>query len=59
MYARMLQFLAQGANCPRKVLINSDTCLLDAPRPVALANANTPEERALILEKYLTPSATR
>jgi len=52
-YARMLQFLAQGVSCPRKVLINSDTYLLDAPQPQALVNANTPEERAVILEKYL------
>lgn len=51
MYARALQFLAQGANCPRKVLINSTTRLLDAPDPLALTNANTPEERAFILEK--------
>jgi molybdopterin-guanine dinucleotide biosynthesis protein A len=53
-YARLLQFLAQGVSCPRKVLINSATHLLDAPQPEALVNANTPEERAVILEKYLS-----
>ena len=58
-YARMLQFLAQGANCPRKVLINSATHLLDAPHPEALLNVNTPEERAFILEKYLRPATTQ
>lgn len=53
-YARALQFLAQGANCPRKVLINSATRLLDAPDPQVLSNANTPEERADMLEKLAT-----
>lgn len=53
-YVRLLQFLAQGVSCPRKVLINSDIHLLDAPAPEALVNANTPEERAFILKKYLT-----
>jgi molybdopterin-guanine dinucleotide biosynthesis protein A len=37
-------FLAQGYSCPRKVLINSDCALLDAPNPDALTNVNTPEE---------------
>jgi molybdopterin-guanine dinucleotide biosynthesis protein A len=50
-YTRALQFLAQGVNCPRKVLINSATRLLDAPRPHVLSNVNTPEERAVMLEK--------
>lgn len=51
-YARLLQFLAQGVSCPRKMLINSNIHLLDAPVPEALANANTPEEKEIILEKY-------
>ncbi|GAB4495875.1 MAG: hypothetical protein OHK0019_26230 [Saprospiraceae bacterium] len=51
-YARLLQFLAQGVSCPRKVLINSTVHLLNAPVPEALANANTPEEKEIILEKY-------
>lgn len=57
-YARLLQFLAQGVSCPRKVLINSAVNLLDAPKPEALLNANTPEERAVILEKYLVTHPT-
>ena len=51
-YGRLLQFLAQGVGCPRKVLINSDTHLLDAPNPAALLNVNTPEEKSAILERY-------
>ncbi|MCC6279689.1 MAG: NTP transferase domain-containing protein [Saprospiraceae bacterium] len=43
-YAVLLSFLAQGYSCPRKVLINSDTLVLQAPRPEALTNVNTPEE---------------
>ncbi|MEZ4899243.1 MAG: NTP transferase domain-containing protein [Saprospiraceae bacterium] len=43
-YQRMLQFLAMGYSCPRKVLINSDIKLLEAPNPQWLANVNTPEE---------------
>lgn len=53
-YQHLLQFLAQGVSCPRKVLINSPAHLLDAPNPEALLNVNTPEERALILEKLQT-----
>jgi len=51
-YARLLQFLAQGVSCPRKVLINSNIHLLDATVPETLTNANTPEEKEIILEKY-------
>ncbi|GGH00728.1 molybdopterin-guanine dinucleotide biosynthesis protein MobA [Mucilaginibacter phyllosphaerae] len=43
-YPVLLQYLAQGYSCPRKVLINSDVALLQAPNPDALANVNTPEE---------------
>jgi molybdopterin-guanine dinucleotide biosynthesis protein A len=43
-YHTLLQFLAQGYSCPRKVLINSDTTLLEAPDKEALTNVNTPEE---------------
>jgi molybdenum cofactor guanylyltransferase len=43
-YTVLLSFLAQGYSCPRKVLINSDIALLDAPNPEALTNVNTPEE---------------
>lgn len=43
-YPVLLQFLAQGYSCPRKVLINSDVNVLIAPDQEALANVNTPEE---------------
>jgi molybdopterin-guanine dinucleotide biosynthesis protein A len=43
-YPVLLSFLAQGYSCPRKVLINTDIALLNAPKPEALTNVNTPEE---------------
>lgn len=43
-YPLLLMMLSQGISCPRKVLLQSDTCLLDAPSPEALLNVNTPEE---------------
>ncbi len=43
-YAVLLSFLAQGYSCPRKVLLNSDALVLQAPNPEALTNVNTPEE---------------
>lgn len=43
-YPVLLSFLAQGYSCPRKVLINSDITLLNAPDPKALTNVNTPDE---------------
>ena len=43
-YPVLLSFLAQGYSCPRKVLINSETTLLNAPQPGDLTNVNTPEE---------------
>jgi molybdenum cofactor guanylyltransferase len=43
-YPVMLSFLAQGYSCPRKVLINTEPKLLQAPDPIALTNVNTPEE---------------
>ena len=45
-YPILLSFLAQGISCPRKVLINSEIHLLDAPNSAALSNVNTPEEKA-------------
>lgn len=38
------QFVADGIICPRKMLINSPTRLLDQPNPGALHNMNTPED---------------
>lgn len=43
-YPVLLEFLAQGYSCPRKVLINNDINLLQAPDPEALTNVNTPED---------------
>jgi molybdenum cofactor guanylyltransferase len=43
-YPILLQFLSQGISCPRKVLLNSDIELLDAPNPQALMNVNTVAE---------------
>ena len=37
-------FVADGVNCPRKILIRSDTLLLDQPNPRALDNVNTPDD---------------
>lgn len=43
-YPILLQFLVQGYSCPRKVLINSNVQLLDAPIGEKLMNVNHPEE---------------
>jgi len=40
------RFVEQGANCPRKILINSPTHLLEQPNPGALHNINSPEDLA-------------
>jgi molybdopterin-guanine dinucleotide biosynthesis protein A len=44
------RFVADGINCPRKILIRSDTLLLQQPDPSALDNVNTPDdlERSLL-----------
>ena len=39
-------FVAQGIKCPRKILLNSPTCLLTQPNPGALHNINRPEDLA-------------
>lgn len=39
-------FVDDGVVCPRKILINSDTQLLDQPDPAALDNVNTPDDLA-------------
>ncbi len=39
-------FIDDGIICPRKVLIRSDTQMLDQPNPAALDNINTPEDLA-------------
>jgi molybdopterin-guanine dinucleotide biosynthesis protein A len=37
-------FVSQGIVCPRKMMIRSDTELLELPDPRALDNVNTPED---------------
>ena len=49
-YPILLQFLAQGFSCPRKVLINSDVNLVDAPDGQKLMNVNRPEELAEVMK---------
>jgi molybdopterin-guanine dinucleotide biosynthesis protein A len=44
-YATMLQFLALGYSCPRKVLINADAEIIQPGSSRILRNINTPEER--------------
>jgi molybdopterin-guanine dinucleotide biosynthesis protein A len=39
-------FADDGIICPRKILIGSDTHLLEQPNPEALDNINTPEDLA-------------
>lgn len=51
-YPVLLQFLAQGYSCPRKVLINSPVALLQAPDMRALTNVNTPEESAEVRNQF-------
>jgi molybdenum cofactor guanylyltransferase len=43
-YPVLLSFLSQGYSCPRKVLINSDVNLIQAPNTDALTNVNTPDD---------------
>lgn len=50
-YPVLLQFLAQGYSCPRKVLINADVEILTINDADVLLNANSPAERALIMDK--------
>jgi molybdopterin-guanine dinucleotide biosynthesis protein A len=38
------RFVDDGVNCPRKILIRSDTHLLEQPNPRALDNVNTPDD---------------
>jgi molybdopterin-guanine dinucleotide biosynthesis protein A len=49
-FPELLRFLSQGIMCPRKVLINSDTHLIDPSVPEALMNANTLEDKTKAME---------
>ncbi len=44
--AAVQAFVEDGVNCPRKILIRSDTLLLEQPNPRSLDNVNTPEDLA-------------
>ena len=39
-------FVGDGIVCPRRILIRSDTLLLEQPNPIALDNINTPDDLA-------------
>ncbi len=47
-YSMALSFLSIGYSCPRKVLINSETNLVECSQPEKLVNVNTQEERKKI-----------
>lgn len=55
-YPVLLAFLAQGYSCPRKVLINSDTHLLEPLDDEVLTNVNTTEDFEKI-KHHLTAKA--
>ena len=38
------EFVAAGIHCPRKIMLRSDTRLLEARNPKALDNINTPDD---------------
>ena len=44
--AVLRRFVDDGIVCPRKMLIKSDTALLEQPNPAALDNINTPDDLA-------------
>ena len=50
-YTVLLQFLAQGYSCPRKVLINSAVEVLQPENAQILLNVNSPEERKQVLRE--------
>ncbi|MBX7052325.1 MAG: NTP transferase domain-containing protein [Flavobacteriales bacterium] len=43
-YPRIMQLVAQGISCPRKVLINSPVHIIHATDPDKLANVNSPDD---------------
>jgi molybdopterin-guanine dinucleotide biosynthesis protein A len=43
-HAIVRRFVADGIACPRKILIRSETLLLQQPDPSALDNVNTPDD---------------
>lgn len=55
-YPALLQFLALGYACPRKVLINTDIARMDIEKPEELSNVNDPEAYDAIIQKLGGPS---
>ncbi len=49
-YPVLLQFLAQGYACPRKVLINSEIETVQPTNPDSLKNVNKPEEYEAVMQ---------
>lgn len=43
-YSTLLQFMAQGYSCPRKVLINTAANIIEVPNENLLTNVNNPTE---------------
>lgn len=54
-YLVLLQFLAQGYSCPRKVLLNAEVHLIEPAQPQALTNVNSRAELEQI-QALITPS---
>jgi len=50
-YLVLLQFLSLGYSCPRKVLINADIALLQAPQVQEFINVNNPSEKEAVLQQ--------
>jgi molybdopterin-guanine dinucleotide biosynthesis protein A len=51
---QLREFVDAGMICPRKILIRSETCLLEQPNPSSLDNVNTPDD----LEKSVLEAAS-
>jgi molybdopterin-guanine dinucleotide biosynthesis protein A len=49
-YPILLQYLAQGYSCPRKMLINNDVEIVEVDDDL-IQNINTPEEFEMALKK--------
>ncbi|MEO6167719.1 MAG: NTP transferase domain-containing protein [Chitinophagales bacterium] len=58
-YPVLLSFLSQGYSCPRKVLINSDSYIIESPDCNALINVNTREEFEKVKELLREPDSKK
>lgn len=43
-YIRIMEYIAQGYDCPRKVLINTESMIVECTQPEKLMNVNTPSD---------------